>query len=82
MSTQGSNYKAEPMVYVCGEASLNTPTGGPSLRDIVIKNLVNSWAVRSHPFVDTLEPRLDNMELYQTISHASVFVFIFSKKDS
>lgn len=80
MSRQGSNYKAEPMVYVCGEASLNTPTGSPSLRDIVIKNLVNSWPVRSHPIVDTLDPRLDNMELYQTISHASVFVFIFSRK--
>lgn len=80
MFTQRSNFKPEPLVYVCGEASLNTPIGSPSLRDVVIRNLVNSWAVRTHPVTETLDPRQDNIDLYQTISHASVFVFIFSKK--
>ena len=81
VSTQsGGNFKPEPLVYVCGDASLNTAKGSPSLRDVVIRNLVTTWAVRTHPIVDMLDPRQDNMELYQTISHASVFVFIFSKK--
>ena len=73
-----------PLVYVCGEAFLNTPTNqpnNPSLRDIVVSNLVVRWATRTHPRSDTLDPRQEtNMELFQTISNASVFVFIFSKK--
>ncbi|KAJ7370496.1 hypothetical protein OS493_032062 [Desmophyllum pertusum] len=80
MSTQKNNFRREPLVYVCGEASLNTPTDSSSLRDIVVRNLVISWAVRTHPINDTIDPRQDNAELFQKISHASVFVFIFSKK--
>ena len=71
----------EPLVYVCGEAYLNTPTDSPSLRDIVISNLVVNWATRTHPKADTLKLQQEtNMELFQTISNASAFVFIFSKK--
>lgn len=81
MSAPKDNVKREPLVYVCGEANLNTPSGSPSLRDIVIRNLVTSWAIRTHPVTDILDPRQDtSAELFQTIPRASVFVFIFSKK--
>lgn len=80
MSTQHNNLQHDPLVYVCGEANLNTP-GGPSLRDIVIRNLVTTWAIRTHPVTDFLDPRQENLaELFQIIPRASVFVFIFSKK--
>lgn len=69
----------EPLVFVCGEAYLSSPNSSTSLRDIVVNNLVAQWSTRTHP--RTLHPRQDtSMELFQTISHASVFVFIFSKK--
>lgn len=60
----GSNYKVELMVYVCGEVSLNILIGSLLLRDIVIKNLVNSWFVWLYFIVDIFDLRLDNMELY------------------
>lgn len=52
------------MVYVCGEVSLNILIGSLLLRDIVIKNLVNSWFVWLYFIVDIFDLRLDNMELY------------------
>lgn len=80
MTTAKSNFK-EPLIYVCGEAYLNSPTDSSSLKDIVVNNLVVSWATRTHPKRDTLDPRQEtHMELYQTIAHANVFVFIFGKK--
>jgi len=80
MTTTKKDLK-EPLVYVCGEAYLNSPTESPSLREIIVSNLVTRWATRTHPKADSLDPRQDaNLELYQTIAHASVFVFIFSKK--
>ncbi|RMX40456.1 hypothetical protein pdam_00009440 [Pocillopora damicornis] len=80
MSTPKNNFQGDLLIYVCGEANLNTP-GGPSLRDIVIRNLVTTWAIRTHPVTDFLDPRQENSaELFQIIPCASVFVFIFSKK--
>ena len=80
MSTAKSDLK-EPLVFVCGEAYLNSPHSSSSLRDIVVGSLVQRWATRTHPKAETVDPRQDtSMELFQTISHASAFVFIFSKK--
>ena len=79
--TTAKNDLKEPLVFVCGEAYLNSPNSSPSLRDIVVSSLVQRWATRTHPKAETIDPRQDtSMEIFQTISHASAFVFIFSKK--
>ena len=82
MSSAATGHLKEQLLFVCGEAYLNSSSYRTSLRDIVVSNLAERWPVRTHPKVtETLNPRQDSsLATYETISRANVFVFIFSKK--
>ena len=73
---------SNPLLFVCGEAYLNSSNCSTSLRDIVVTSLATRWPTRTHPKrTEILDPRQhDSMEMFDTISNASVFVFVFSEK--
>lgn len=71
------------IVFICGESKvtdLACSTKAATLRELILANLAVCWATRTHPPVNSHEPKQDLTELSQTIARSHVFVFIYSKE--